>query len=108
MIMKHWNILFNCLRRAISSCKDLLVFIQIHIELIFLLLLLFNEPKPATFNKAIGNKRIYLEKGHRESSYLFHPELRKTVVVPVHGNKDIPNGTLLSIIKQAGISKEEL
>ena len=33
---------------------------------------------------------------------------QKTVVVPVHGKKDIPNGTFLSIIKQAGISKEEI
>ena len=38
----------------------------------------------------------------------FHPVLRKTIVVPVHGEKDIPNGTYLSIIKQAGISKEEI
>jgi len=38
----------------------------------------------------------------------FHPELKKTIVVPVHGKKDIPNGTFLSIIKQAGISKEEI
>lgn len=38
----------------------------------------------------------------------FHPELRKGVVVPVHGNKDIPKGTFLSILKQAGISKDEI
>jgi predicted RNA binding protein YcfA (HicA-like mRNA interferase family) len=38
----------------------------------------------------------------------FHPELKKTIVVPVHGKKDIPNGTFLNIIKQAGILKEEI
>ncbi len=38
----------------------------------------------------------------------FNSESRKTVVVPVHGKKDIPNGTFLSIIKQAGISKDEI
>lgn len=38
----------------------------------------------------------------------FHPELRKGVVVPVHGKKDIPKGTFLSILKQAGISKDEI
>lgn len=38
----------------------------------------------------------------------FHKELKKIVVVPVHGNKDIPKGTFMSILKQAGISKEEL
>lgn len=31
-----------------------------------------------------------------------------TVIVPVHGNKDIKKGTLLSILKQAGIDKNEL
>ncbi|MBC7937075.1 MAG: type II toxin-antitoxin system HicA family toxin [Rhizobacter sp.] len=38
----------------------------------------------------------------------FHPVERKPIVVPVHGKKDITNGTFLSIIKQAGISKEEI
>lgn len=37
----------------------------------------------------------------------YHPVLKKIVVVPVHGNKDIPKGTFYSILKQAGISKEE-
>ncbi|MFN4285220.1 MAG: type II toxin-antitoxin system HicA family toxin [Lacibacter sp.] len=27
---------------------------------------------------------------------------------PVHGNKDIPKGTFYAILKQAGISKDEL
>ena len=29
----------------------------------------------------------------------------KTVVVPVHGNKDLPKGTYFAILKQAGIEK---
>ena len=29
----------------------------------------------------------------------------KTVVVPVHGNRDLKKGTFLSILKQAGIDK---
>jgi len=35
------------------------------------------------------------------------PESRKRVVVPFH-RKDIPVGTLMSILKQAGISRDEL
>jgi len=35
-------------------------------------------------------------------------ELRKTIVVPMHGNRDIPKGTFMSILKQAGISKDEI
>lgn len=31
-----------------------------------------------------------------------------TVIVPVHGSKDIKKGTFLAILKQAGIDKAEL
>lgn len=34
-----------------------------------------------------------------------HPDGRKTVV-PLH-NKDLPKGTLMAIIKQSGISRDE-
>jgi len=37
----------------------------------------------------------------------YHPEARRRVTVPFH-KKDLPKGTLLEILKQAGISKEEL
>jgi hypothetical protein len=32
---------------------------------------------------------------------------RRTVTVPVHGNRDLKRGTLRSIIRQAGLSVEE-
>ena len=38
----------------------------------------------------------------------FDPKTLTAQRVKVHGKKDIPNGTFLSIIKQAGISKEEI
>lgn len=42
------------------------------------------------------------------SHYIFYRAIdRKRVTVPYH-SKDLPKGTLLSILKQAGISKEEL
>ncbi|MDP3726799.1 MAG: type II toxin-antitoxin system HicA family toxin [bacterium] len=37
---------------------------------------------------------------------LFHPSLKRRVVIPLH-IKDLPKGTLLSIIKQAGLTREE-
>ena len=37
----------------------------------------------------------------------FHPETRKRAVVPVH-KKDLPRGTLLEILKQAGIERDDL
>ncbi len=30
------------------------------------------------------------------------------VIVPTHSSKDMPKGTLLSILRQAGLTKEEL
>ena len=32
----------------------------------------------------------------------------KTVIVPVHGGKDIKKGTFLAILKQAGIDKNDV
>lgn len=55
------------------------------------------EDKGYHFKRVNGSHHIY-----------FHQEFKKTVVVPVHGNKDIPKGTFMSIIKQAGISKDEI
>jgi predicted RNA binding protein YcfA (HicA-like mRNA interferase family) len=37
----------------------------------------------------------------------YHPETKRRVIVPLH-KKDLPKGTLLEILKQAGISKYEL
>ena len=37
----------------------------------------------------------------------FHPETNRRVIVPVHRN-DLPVGTLVEILKQAGIERDEL
>lgn len=37
----------------------------------------------------------------------YHPETKRRVVVPLH-KKDLPKGTLFEILKQAGISRDEL
>ena len=55
------------------------------------------EQKGYLLKRVTGSHHIY-----------FNKETKKTVVVPVHGNKDIPKGTFMSIIKQAGIPKEEI
>ena len=39
--------------------------------------------------------------------YLRKPGVTSLVVVPVHGNKVIPQGTLRSIVRQAGLTDEE-
>ena len=71
-------------------------------------LLLLHESKPAAFTKSFRSKGHILKKISGSHHILFHPELRRMIVVPVHGKKDIPNETFLSIFKQAGISKEEI
>ena len=37
-----------------------------------------------------------------------HPEKNKTVIVPVHGKKDLPKGTFYAILKQAGVDTSDL
>jgi predicted RNA binding protein YcfA (HicA-like mRNA interferase family) len=38
----------------------------------------------------------------------FNPITNKTIIVPVHGGKDMKKGTLMAILKQAGIEKSEI
>jgi predicted RNA binding protein YcfA (HicA-like mRNA interferase family) len=48
----------------------------------------------------------YIFKRANGSHQLFYnPFSGKTVVVPVHGNKDLAKGTFFAILKQAGIDK---
>jgi len=42
---------------------------------------------------------VHLIRVHEEKKYL--------VTVPDHGNKEIPIGTLLSIIRQSGMTRDE-
>jgi predicted RNA binding protein YcfA (HicA-like mRNA interferase family) len=63
---------------------------------------------PQHLIKLLELKGFLLKRITGSHHIFFHAELKKTIVVPVHGKKDIPNGTFLSIIKQAGITKEEI
>ncbi len=49
------------------------------------------------FRRAKGSHQVY-----------YNNETNKTVIVPLHGNKDLAKGTFLSIIKQAGIDKGKI
>jgi predicted RNA binding protein YcfA (HicA-like mRNA interferase family) len=48
------------------------------------------------------------KRGKGSHQIYFNPTTNITVVVPVHGGKDIKNGTFLAILKQAGIDKTQL
>lgn len=49
------------------------------------------------FKRAKGSHQLY-----------YNPVANKTVIVPVHGGKDMKKGTFLAVLKQAGIDKNEL
>jgi len=40
--------------------------------------------------------------------YLRRPDGEGLVVVPVHGNRDLPTGTLSAILRQADLTAEDL
>ncbi len=54
------------------------------------------ERKGFVLDRTKGSHRIY-----------YHSESKRRVVIPYH-RKDLPKGTLIEILKQAGIGKEEL
>ena len=58
--------------------------------------------------KLIESKGYILKRISGSHHIYFHKENRKTIVVPMHGNKDLAKGTFFSILKQAGISKDEI
>jgi len=57
--------------------------------------------------RLLKQKGFVLDRSRGSHQIWLHPDSRKRAVVPMH-NKDIPTGTLYSILKQAGIDKNEL
>lgn len=53
--------------------------------------------------KALGFKQDHITGSH---VILYHPNTRKRAVVPYH-LQDIPKGTLSSMLREAGITREE-
>jgi predicted RNA binding protein YcfA (HicA-like mRNA interferase family) len=49
----------------------------------------------------------YLFKRSNGSHHVYYNETnKKTVIVPVHGNRDLKKGTFMAILKQAGIESD--
>ncbi len=57
--------------------------------------------------KILKQNGFVLDRSRGGHQIFIHKDSQKRVVVPMH-NKDIPKGTFYTILKQAGISKEEL
>jgi predicted RNA binding protein YcfA (HicA-like mRNA interferase family) len=67
--------------------------------------------KPALTPKKIAailmRHGFELDRMHGSNQIWLHPVSRKRVVVPFH-KRDLPMGTLLSILKQAGIGQDQI
>ncbi|WP_214041391.1 type II toxin-antitoxin system HicA family toxin [Methanoculleus sp.] len=55
--------------------------------------------------KILEKKGFVLDRVKGSHHLFYHPETKRRVTVPVHG-RDLPTGTLLEILKQAGIERE--
>ena len=62
---------------------------------------------PKRIIKILQSKGYVLDRIKGSHHIYYHPEAKRRVVVPFY-KKDLPKGTLLEILKQAEISKEEL
>ena len=55
--------------------------------------------------KILEKKGFVLDRVKGSHHLFYHPETKRRATVPVHG-RDLPTGTLLEILKQAGIERE--
>lgn len=62
--------------------------------------------KPRQLIKRFEKAGYVIDRQKGNHVILYHPKEHKRLTIPLHV-KDLPKGTLLSIIKQAGLSKEE-
>lgn len=68
-----------------------------------------NQPSltPKDLVRILRKRGFVLDRSRGSHQIWLHPVSRKRAVVPIH-KKDLPAGTLYSILKQAGIDKSEL
>jgi len=62
---------------------------------------------PQKVIKILERKGFVLDRVKGSHRAYYHSESKKRVIIPYH-KKDLPKGTLMEILKQAGISKDEL
>lgn len=56
---------------------------------------------------ALQSGGFRLSHTRRSHYYLRAPDARRLVVVPVHGNRDLPLGTLRAVLRQAELTSED-
>lgn len=60
---------------------------------------------PKFLIKILEKNGFLLKRSNVSHKLFYNADNNKTVIVPFHGGKDIKKGTLLAILKQAGIDK---
>lgn len=63
---------------------------------------------PKNLIKVLESKGWVLKRISGSHHIMFHPERKQTIPIPVHGNKDIPMGLFLSILKKTETLPDEL
>ena len=59
---------------------------------------------PKYLIKLLEENGFLFKRANGSHQLFYNPSSGKTVVVPVHGNKDLKKGTFLAILKQADIN----
>jgi predicted RNA binding protein YcfA (HicA-like mRNA interferase family) len=62
--------------------------------------------KPRELIKIFEKKGYIVDRQKGSHVILFHPASKRRLTIPMH-MKDVPNGTLLAIVKQSGLTKDE-
>lgn len=62
---------------------------------------------PQRLIRILEQRGFVLDRVKGSHHIYYHPLTKRRAIVPLHAG-DLPKGTLLEILKQAGISKDEL
>lgn len=62
--------------------------------------------KPRQLIKKFEKAGYIIDRQKGSHVILYHPKERKRLTIPMHA-RELPKGTLLSIIKQAGLTRDE-
>jgi predicted RNA binding protein YcfA (HicA-like mRNA interferase family) len=63
--------------------------------------------KPRQVIRLLENNGFVLDHTSGSHFVYYHPAARRRAVVPQH-NRDLPKGTLMSLLREAGFTREEL
>ena len=62
---------------------------------------------PQKVIKILESRGFILDRVKGSHYVYFNPETKRIAIIPFH-NREIPKGTLIEILKQAGINREDL